>query len=556
MNKSSALLWSFSVAAGLLGTLTASSSPEAQRHLPSVAPVANACPRPAAGNRIEDPPRLHSANGTLAVSLSFQTRTDEHGRAIYCFMTPDGLQNPILHVMPGDTLVVTVTNNTPRGVGQMGIDPPHCGSPTMSSSSMNIHYHGMNLPPRCGADEALKTLINSGETFQYRFTIPADEPPGLYWYHPHVHGIADLLAMGGATGALIVGGIEKLQPAVAGMPSRIFLVRDQRPLAGDGDDCPVANAASAVPNRDVSVNYVPNDSSRQGATTVYATGNIRVAPGKREFWRVGNLSADTILDLQLLYDGVTQPLEVVAIDGVPVNSQDASQEGRPLRVSRFRLPTASRVEFVVTTPAARVSSAELVTNAVDTGPDGDCHPGRTLFTIAPSAAAAAAPYREARLVRGSGRRFAGLSAAPVTARRTVFFDEGEHTFYMTVDGQPNRAFEPGMSPGVVTEVGTVEEWTVQNRTHESHEFHIHQIHFLVESQDNFGKFAPAPGITGQYLDTIDLPAWDGKSAYPSVRLRMDFRADIAGRFLFHCHILSHEDKGMMNIIQVNPAATN
>jgi len=123
---------------------------------------------------------------------------------------------------------------------------------------------------------------------------------------------------------------------------------------------------------------------------------------------------------------------------------------------------------------------------------------------------------------------------------------------MTVDGQSNRAFEPGMPPAVVTQVGAVEEWTVQNRTHESHEFHIHQIHFLVESQDNFGKFQPAPGITGQYLDTIDLPAWDGKSAYPSVRLRMDFRGDIAGNFVFHCHILSHEDKGMMNIIQVNP----
>jgi FtsP/CotA-like multicopper oxidase with cupredoxin domain len=111
-----------------------------------------------------------------------------------------------------------------------------------------------------------------------------------------------------------------------------------------------------------------------------------------------------------------------------------------------------------------------------------------------------------------------------------------------------------MPPAIVTHVGAVEQWTIQNRTKESHEFHIHQIHFLVEAQDNFGKFPPAPGITGQYLDTIDMPAWDGKSAYPSVRLRMDFRGDIAGTFVFHCHILSHEDKGMMNVIQVLPAA--
>src|SRR5438874_7029984 len=95
-------LSSFFVAAGLLGSLSASSSSEVHKHLAPIAPVAGACPRAAAGAAISDPPRLHSANGVLAVALSFQTRTDEHGRPIFCFMTPDGLQNPTLHVMPGD----------------------------------------------------------------------------------------------------------------------------------------------------------------------------------------------------------------------------------------------------------------------------------------------------------------------------------------------------------------------------------------------------------------------------------------------------------------------
>jgi FtsP/CotA-like multicopper oxidase with cupredoxin domain len=429
----------------------------------------------------------------------------------------------------------------------------------MSSTSVNIHYHGTNVPPTCGADDVLKTLINSGDTFQYRFAIPLDEPPGLYWYHPHVHGTADLLVMGGATGALIVGGIEQLQPKVAGMPSRIFLVRDHRPLAPGGEgpgNCWAVDPDHAIPDRDISVNYVPNDSSLVDGRIAFAHGTITVPAKKREFWRVGNIAADTILDVELNYDGVAQPLDIVAIDGVPVNSQDGTDPGRPLSVPRFRLPPASRVEFIVTTPAADVSVAELVTNAVDTGPSGDCNPRRTLFTITPSSGPTPAIYREARLLRGSGRRFAGLAAAPVSDRRTIFFDEADHTFFMTVDGQPNRAFEPGMPPAIVTQVGAVEEWTVQNRTSESHEFHIHQIHFLVESQDNFGRFPPAPGINGQYLDTIDLPAWDGKSAYPSVRLRMDFRGNIAGDFVFHCHILNHEDKGMMNIIRVLPAGAS
>jgi FtsP/CotA-like multicopper oxidase with cupredoxin domain len=546
-----AVAWTMMLAALLTTSAAADDAPK----LPPVAPVANACPRPVAGSAIADPPRLRSTDGVLAVSLSFQTRTDEHGRAIFCFITPDGLQNPVLQAKPGDTLVINVTNNTPRGLGQMGIDPPHCGAPTMSGSSVNLHWHGTNLPPTCGADEVLKTLINSGDTFQYRFTIPLDEPPGLYWYHPHVHGTADVLALGGATGALIVSGIEQLQPRVAGLPSRLFLVRDQRPLAGGDDDCAVPDPAGAVPNRDVTVNYVPNDSSRVGGKVAFAHGSVAVPVAKREFWRVGNLAADTILDLQLLYDKLPQPLEIVAIDGVPVNSQDGDSTGHPLSLTRFRLPTASRVEFMVTTPAAGVASAELVTNAVDTGPDGDCDPARTLFAIKASQGEPLAPYREARLMRGSGRRFGGLKEMPLTARRTVFFAEGEHTFYMTVDGQPNRAFAPDMPPAIVTRVGAVEEWTVQNRSKESHEFHIHQIHFLVEGQDNFGKYPPAPGIAGQYLDTIDIPAWDGRGPYPSVRLRMDFRGNIAGRFVFHCHILSHEDKGMMNVIEVLPAAS-
>src|SRR5918996_1675905 len=182
--------------------LTASAPEPAPQPKPEpVAPVTNACRRPAAGSTITDPPTIRSSNGVLIASLSFQTRTDARGRPLYCFMTPDGLQNPTLHLSPGDTLDVTVTNNTPRGMPMMKIDAPNCGSTTMTSSSLNIHYHGTNVRPDCHGDEVIKTLVNPGETFRYRFVIPPDEPPGLYWYHPHVHGISERMVMGGATGA-------------------------------------------------------------------------------------------------------------------------------------------------------------------------------------------------------------------------------------------------------------------------------------------------------------------------------------------------------------------
>ena len=536
--------------------LTASAPEPAPQPKPEpVAPVANACRRPAAGSTITDPPTIRSSNGVLTASFSFQTRTDARGRPLYCFMTPDGLQNPTLHLSPGDTLDVTVTNNTPRGMPMMKIDAPNCGSATMTSSSLNIHYHGTNVRPHCRGDEVIKTLVSPGETFRYRFAIPLDEPPGLYWYHAHVHGISERMVMGGATGALIVNGIEKMQPAASGLGVRIFQIRDHKAAIGrneGGGDCDLVKPP-AVPFRDLSVNDVPNDSSLVGGKVVYASGKIFVRSGRREFWRIGNTSSDTILDLRLLYDGVPQDFELAAIDGVPVNSQDGTGPGRTIKVQRYRLPPAGRVEIIVTTPASTVRSAQLVTHGIDTGRDGDCAPRRPLFNIIVSPDAPEPTYREGGPFPGTGRRFAGLAAAPVTARRTLFFAEHKETFFMTVAGQKNHAFDPNMPPAIVTRLGAVEQWTVQNRTHESHEFHIHQIHFLVQSQDNFGKRPPAPGIVGQYLDTIDIPAWDGSGPYPSVSLLMDFRGDIAGRFVFHCHILNHEDRGMMNIIEVRQA---
>jgi len=82
---------------------------------------------------------------------------------------------------------------------------------------------------------------------------------------------------------------------------------------------------------------------------------------------------------------------------------------------------------------------------------------------------------------------------------------------------------------------------------EVHTFHIHQIHFLFLEVN--GRKLPSP----EWRDTVILPAWDGAGPYPTVKLRLDFRdPSIAGVFPFHCHILDHEDAGMMATVQVNP----
>ena len=150
-------------------------------------------------------------------------------------------------------------------------------------------------------------------------------------------------------------------------------------------------------------------------------------------------------------------------------------------------------------------------------------------------------------------KFAGLRALAPTATRKLYFSEefggtnGPIQFYVTVDGQKQQVFEPNEKPVITTKVGAVEDWTIENRALETHAFHIHQIHFQMLEVD--GKPVPAE----DFRDTIEIPYWSGTGPYHSVKVRMDFRdPTIAGTFVFHCHILLHEDLGMMHKILVEP----
>ena len=549
---------------GAFAEVTATNSSTLQ----AVSPVPNPCPRFAAGSVIHQPAALFSQNGVLSVQFSYQSTKDSVGRTLFCFMTPSGLENPTLHVKPGDHLIITVTNNTQTGNPMMTLDAPNCGpgGTQMTDSSLNIHYHGTNTSPTCHSDEVIKTIINYGQTFQYNVAFPSNEPPGLYWYHPHVHGIAEKAVLGGASGALVVDGIEDVQPAVSGLRHRILMIRDQPTIQsfqglaeGAGGD------PNGVPFQDLTINNITTnaltDTSKMPYATSYTPAVIHMEPGETQFWRVSNSTADTILDLQLQYDGVPQTVQVVARDGVPVNSQDGPQPGEMGRQTHLRLPVASRVEFLVGAPSPGVHLAQFVTLNILSGTNGDDAPNRPLANIQipvggdTDESALDDRVGQFTALNPNQKRFAGLAEAPIAVQRTVFFREVQPvTFFMDVVGQPEHQFDPNHAPDIMATQGTVEEWTVENHTLENHEFHFHQLHFLLESQNNFevNKDVQVPGINGQYLDMVEVPTWDGNPdhPYPSVTLRIDFRGNDIGDFVFHCHILGHEDGGMMNIIRV------
>src|ERR1051325_4020740 len=186
---------------------------------PGLAMASDICPRALPGSDVLPPPDLFSSGGMLNVKLEYRTTLDAAGRTLFCFQTPDGLESPTLHVNPGDTINIELTNKLPPVLSGPGYSVSNkrnrCGDSLMLMSSVNMHFHGLNVSPQCHGDENIHTIVNSGQTFSYKLRIPADEPPGLYWYHPHVHGIASMQVQGGGTGAIVVEGIENIQPAVA-----------------------------------------------------------------------------------------------------------------------------------------------------------------------------------------------------------------------------------------------------------------------------------------------------------------------------------------------------
>jgi FtsP/CotA-like multicopper oxidase with cupredoxin domain len=235
-------------------------------------------------------------------------------------------------------------------------------------------------------------------------------------------------------------------------------------------------------------------------------------------------------------------LELIALDGYPL--------AKTRNQTTILIPPAGRAEFIVQAPPAG-GSGLLFTQAYDTGPTGNPDGAQPLATIQLSSNAPETTV--VPKVPAESPKVLDLAQRPATAQRKLFFSEefagtnGPIQFYITVDGQRQKAFESNEKPVITTRVGAIEDWTIENRALETHAFHMHQIHFRVLEVD--GK----PVTDNDLRDTIEVPFWEGKGPYHSVKVRMDFSdPNTAGLFLFHCHILLHEDLGMMHKILVEP----
>lgn len=534
---------------------------------------------PVSKTPIANPPQIVSANGSLTFNVSTQLNASSgHPQFLY----NGGTVPPTLRLLPGDKLIVNLTNNLPKPAGGSGY-----------TNNTNLHYHGLHVSPQAPGDDSIDMLAAPGQSLHYTLQIPKNHPTGLYWYHTHAHGEAERQTLSGMSGALVIDGIAASSPAVKNLTERILIARDappagaplpnadlsqvyamnwamQRGVGMHASRGPSSAATSATPSelhaqsngqtRDPYAKIDPNyrrfvrssvaDSHCVAGTPEAAVKaltlngqtqpSIRIAPGESQFWRVVNAGADTYLDLQV--DNTT--MKIIALDGVPL----ASGVGTPaaMSVSHWVLPPASRVEFVITGPPAG-TTAYVRTNCFDPGSAGDPMPGAILASIdssaAPAVASTGSGIAGARVALGTSPfRFnsaAAINAASVAATRTIFYSDQN-----TINGV---AYDPAAPPQFYAQSGTVEEWTIQNNSSQVHTLHIHQVHFVVQAINGTTQ---SPQFV---MDNVNVPAATA-SGPGTVKLRLDFTDPlIIGTFLLHCHILSHEDGGMMAKIRIGTA---
>lgn len=423
--------------------------------------------------------QYRSVHGVLDVTLDVQEKQIELGGVRLDALVFNGdYAGPVLRVRPGDLLKIHLRNH--------------------SSHLVNLHFHGSHASP-LGKGDNIHAIARPGEQFDYQLRIPRDQPPGLYWYHTHIHGDSEQQVNRGLSGAMVVEGLEAKAPETKGRSERLFVLK----TFADPE-----NASPAMKPLHGVVQTI------NGA----AHGRIEAKQGDEELWRFSNQSANDYYHLSL--KGVR--FRVLAVDGYATNLDT--------ELDVLDIPPAGRIEALVR--FEKPGTFSLRSGATLTGLGRSLSTSRELAEVAIEPGAA--PVTTAPLERRTPQApdLAGLS---LKQHRDIVFSQkpGEEVYLIN-----GRTYDHSRIDLRVP-LGAVEEWTIHNDTDDMHVFHIHQAHFQVTAVNG----APKPYNGRQ--DTVRVPERG------TVTLRIAFTdPNMVGRFLYHCHVLKHEDKGMMANIEV------
>ncbi|MGQ0844870.1 MAG: multicopper oxidase family protein [Sporichthyaceae bacterium] len=448
----------------------------------------------AGGAALEQPTVLRSARGRLDVRLVADSGTWLGGQYTQAFGYNRSSPGPTLVVSPGDVLAIRLVNRL--------------NQPT------NLHTHGLRVSPSGRGDNPFVS-VEPGESFDYRIAIPEDHPLGTHWYHPHRHGhVADQVA-GGLLGALLV--VPNARTWAPSAVDRVLVLSEadleetSRPRPADDFDRHVGRRAGQI------------------RVNGFLSPRILGEVGRPQRWRVINGCPSRTVVLRLPGHRVLQ----AGLDGNAL---------RELRNSVAPIPPGGRADLIV---EPREAGRFALSHAIATV-DGDLleglpvigtepQRGEDLLTLASVGVGAGTGARRpaAPLLHEVSRR---APARAVGRRRRLVFGDGDNMF--TIDG---RLFDHHRVDQQVAS-GSVEEWTVANEGHMFHPFHLHGWQFTVLGFDGERPAEGAPPL-GVPQDVVLLPP------FTEVRLRVDFRGH-DGRSVYHCHVLDHEDAGMMGVVQV------
>ena len=462
-----------------------------------------------AGGDLPEPRIISSVGGALVASITCATvPVTVAGRHVQQAVTYDGtIPGPTLWVRPGDTVDLSFTN---RIVFDQADTHPGYGRPPRLTHDTNLHYHGLHISPVGSADNML-VVVPPNRTQRYLFQIPADHPAGLYWYHAHVHGLVTSQVSRGAAGMLYVANAYTDRVASLGIRRRLMMLQQ----------------AYFEPDL---VTVISDDGERDDPDLALSLINgafqpsIAMRPGEPQVWSLVNGSSSAFYALRL--EGHT--FDVIADDGVPLRAARLGQEtlvlasGKRLEVivrastaaGRYALSYDEFNQGVDTWPAKRVGTV-----VVDGAPwDGPGHPGVDTSVILDDLSTGPVPRALQRTI------VLGVNPA---------IPEGEFGRF-TING---HAWDPGYSEWTST-LGTVEEWLIRNETDQDHPFHVHVNPFQIT------RINGRPVRFDGYQDTAVVPR------FGSLTVRTRFRDFAGGPILMHCHILDHEDMGMMTRFEI------
>ncbi|MFN8167462.1 MAG: multicopper oxidase domain-containing protein [Candidatus Nanopelagicales bacterium] len=366
----------------------------------------------------------------------------------------------------------------------------------------NFHTHGLHTSPVTLSDNIFRVFA-SDSTNQVEIKVPEKIAPGTYWYHAHLHGFTEAQVFSGLSGALLVGGLtERLPKELQSAPDHLIAIKD------------VQLSDSTIQTDNI-------DSNAPTTRLVNSQVNpvISGQPGCTQLLRLGNFSADIWYKLKL--DGAK--FHVLTEDSNLVTSVKA--------VGELVFPPGKRYDVLVRWDDA--GTYRLKTMPYSTGPQGDDYPERVLATFKVAGDTVAPVPMPTTLGDIPADQLPTMQDDTIAARHTWVFSEDNKAGKFFING---KQFD-STAPNVVTKLGTTEEWTLKNTSKEAHPFHIHVNDFQVMS------------INGKPVDALSLQDIVPLEPGGTVVIRMRF-LDFVGKYVFHCHILAHEDNGMMAVVEV------